>query len=184
MSRIFTLLAVSLIGGCVVNPKYENARVFTEEQAKKHPESADQIIQYGKDLENKKTVIKTQNNLNQYSVLSEKTSGWSVGSPDAFIHLGHNNYKYLHKINLTLVCNKDSFYPTGLKRKKIRWKLSSRVSGETDSDVNGNINIFVGNNEQAPFPKIEIQTEANSYIFPLVGSLIFEVKKDECGLRP
>lgn len=179
--KLSTLLIFIICTGCVINPKYENPQEYAREQAKKYPQNADQIVKNGNEIEAKRQYQNTQNILNSYAVIPEKTSGWSTGEPDAFIHLGSNTYIYLHKINITLVCNLDSFLPTPLRRQKIKWKILDHQSGEVETDMSGNLNITIVSKDSSAIKKIELITTKNTYDFSLNGHLILDLKPEECS---
>lgn len=172
-----------ICAGCVINPTYEDPNEYAREARKKYPQNSEQILKNANDIEAQRqfqSAQKNQNILNSYTIIPEKTSGWSMGEPGAFIHLGHNTYKYLHKINMTLVCNLDSFLPTPFSRQKVKWKLSEAEAGEASTDGKGNLNLVIVNKDSSEFRNLELVTSKNIYNFSLRGHLLMGLKSEEC----
>ena len=173
---------VFIISGCVVNPKYSDPKTISEEQAQKYPQNAEQIREQYRDYEKQQNIQNSQSSpKNSYTVTDEKISGWSVGSPDAVLHLGSNNYKYHHKINVTLVCDKNSFSPKPYSHKKLKWKVSDSIYGVTQTSLIGEANLYFNTETSDRFHKITMSTDQNDYDIGLDGYLILELKKNECN---
>ena len=175
------IIFVLIISGCVSNPKYSDPKSTFEEQAQKYPENADEIRQQYQDYVRQQNIQKSQPGpQNSYSVTDEKTSGWSIGNSDALVHLGSNKYKYHHKINITLICDKNSFAPKPYGHKTIRWKVSKNLYGEIQTSLNGEAKIYFNTEASDPFHKVVINTDQNEYEIGLSGYLLLELKKSDC----
>ena len=173
-----------IVSGCVVNPKYSDPKTISEEQAQKYPQDAEQIRQRQRDYDKQQNIQSSQaSSKYSYSVSNEKISGWSVGNPNAVFHIGNNNYNYHHKINLTLVCDKNSFVPKPFGHKKIKWKISDSIFGDVQTSLNGDADIRFSTNTGDRFRKITIVTANSTYDVGLDGHLLLEVKQNECD-RP
>ncbi len=176
------LWALLVISGCVVNPKYDNSRSFYEEQIEKYPKNAEFLRRQQKDFEASENIQRLKNNsYESYLVTSQKVSGWSVGNPDALLHIGHNTYKYHHRIKFTLVCDKDRFLPKPFGNRKVKWKVSESVKGEATTASSGEANVYFGDNVGERYKTMTIDTGANQYTFVLEGFLLVELNSDECN---
>lgn len=181
MLNIISTLILIALAGCVTNPKYDNVDSSLEEQIRKNPQHAEQIRKYKKDFELQKNSEIAGHPNNKYIIISEKTSGWAVGNPNAAFMLGENTYVYIHKIGLTLLCNKDSFVPIPIQKQKIKWKINESIFGESMTTIDGRLDItFNSNKDTEPFKYIEIQTLKNTYQFMLSGLFIFQTNLNDC----
>ncbi len=154
---------------------------ISEEQAQKYPQNADQIKQQYNDFKTEQNLKTSQPSPeSSYTISQNKISSWSIGNPNAAIHLGVNKYQYNHRINITLVCDKNSFYPRPYSKKKITWKLSETQKGETETNLKGEINLRPSSESNERFSTVSVTTAKHSYDISLDGLLVFELKKDEC----
>jgi hypothetical protein len=177
----FFLIAVLFLMGCIINPKYTDPKAIADEQAQKYPRNADQIKQQYNDFKTEQNLKNSQPSPDSsYTVSQNKTSSWSVGDPNAAIHLGVNKYQYNHRINITLVCDKNSFYPKPYSKKKITWKLSETQQGTTETNLKGEINLRPSLDTNERFHSVTVTTAKHTYDIGLDGLLVFELKKDEC----
>jgi hypothetical protein len=120
LMRFALIVILFLVEACVSNP-YDDHRLTTEKESQKYPEQAEHIRQQHDEWANRTRLNRGPND--SYIVEQEKVSGSAFGGPNAAIHLGSNTYKYHHKINLTLVCEKDAFIPKPYSKKNIKWKF-------------------------------------------------------------
>lgn len=170
-----------LCAGCVLNPKYSESETAFEEQARKNPLEDAEIKRQKRYYEEAQNINRAKPNpSNSYNVTQEKISGWSVGNPDAVIHMGSNNHKYHHKITVTLICGKESFSPNPYSYKKIKWKVSESISGEVQTSLRGEGHIHFTTDVGNYFHKITISTDKKSYNASLEGALLIELDQNEC----
>ncbi len=181
MSNPLFLTLLLLLPGCIINPKYTDPKTIADEQAQKYPQNADLIKQQYNDFKTEQNLkISQPSPESSYSVSQNKTSSWSVGDPNAVIHLGVNKYQYNHRINITLVCDKNSFYPKPYSKKKITWKLSEIQQGTTETNLKGEIHLRLSSENNERFRSVAVTTTKHTYDIGLNGLLIFELKKEDC----
>jgi hypothetical protein len=176
------LLLPLLLFGCVVNPRYSDPNTIYAEQAQKNPQNAERIKRDQEEYQReyaKQNSFSTQKNY--YEVTDEKTSGWSVGDPNAVIHLGANYYKYHHKVSLIFVCNKSSFLPTPISGKNIKWRISDTIYGHGQTSRSGEVKINFASDEPRKYYVIHVLTDKNEYDIRLSGDLTIEGKPGDCG---
>ncbi len=106
---------------------------------------------------------------------------WYAGSKNGFLALGNTSRDYFHKINLSLVCEKDSFVPRPLRGRTIQWRITDQITGSGQTDLKGEVNISFRAAEPNPYNRIILKTDRSSYELPLAGYLQVEGTKEECG---
>lgn len=175
--RFALIVILFLVEACVSNP-YDDHRLTTEKESQKYPEQAEHIRQQHDEWANRTRLNRGPND--SYIVEQEKVSGSAFGGPNAAIHLGSNTYKYHHKINLTLVCEKDAFIPKPYSKKNIKWKLNNSLTGEAQTLLDGKLHIYVKTDSTDRFSKLTILTDKHSYDVHLTEFPMVELNNDEC----
>lgn len=169
------LLCLNL--GCVSNP-YHEPQKMAEIEAQKYPKQANQIREQQKEWENQQRLKPAPSD--SYVIEQEKLSGFAVGGPDAAFHLGSSHYQYIHKINLTLTCEKDSFLPKPYSQKNVKWKMTNLLSGEVQTSREGKLQIQIKNDSDQRFRKLTLSTSKKSYDVFLSEFPTIELEKEEC----
>ncbi len=178
----FIFIFLLFINSCIVNPKYTTSQEIAEEQIQKTPQDADQIKQYQKDFESLENLKKSSMpDKYSYRIDAEKTSGWSIGNPNALLHVGQNKYKYTHKLNIGLICNKNNFVPSYFSQKNIKWKINDSFTGTTTTQLTGDFQIQLTHSEPTRFENIFITTQSKTYKFSLSQFLLYELDPAECN---
>lgn len=179
--KSLNLFLLIFLTSCVFNSRYTNPDAKLEEQIIENPRKEEEIRQYKRDFENYQAYKNITENIGyRYQVTSEEKSKWSVGNPDALIHLGNIEYRYHHQIRLLLICGENTFTAKKLRNKIVNWKISDRIAGETATSLNGELKITFTNDHGARYDKINITTSKNTYTSSLGGHLFIEINEDEC----
>ncbi|MBL7555632.1 MAG: hypothetical protein JNM24_07400 [Bdellovibrionaceae bacterium] len=176
------LIAFIVIVGCVVNPKYSDYNRLSSEQVQKYPNHSDQI-KNNKDAYDqwyaKGLAITTSSG--KYEITEEKTSGWSMGDPNAVIHVGHNKYKYHHKITIQFVCRKSSIMQFPIPNLTVKWKISEIIFDSAQTLRSGELPIHFVSDKSDRYEKIVISTNDNQYLISLKSDLTIEGKPGDCN---
>lgn len=175
--KYFLISFFFLSASCVGNP-YHEPQVTVEKEAQKNPDQAENIRQYHSDWENRKRLNPGPSDA--YSVTQEKVSGFAVGGENAAVHIGNNTYEYHHKINLTLICGKDSFPQKTYSKKNIKWKLTNAIEGEEQTSLDGKLHIYVKTDSDQRFTNLHLSTNNRSYEVRLNESPLVELEKSDC----
>tara|TARA_B110001454_G_scaffold219058_1_gene249669 strand:+ start:20688 stop:21251 length:564 start_codon:yes stop_codon:yes gene_type:complete len=176
------LIAASIFSGCVVNPKYSDNNRLAQDQAQKYPINADQIKNnkeaydqwYAKELS-------SPTSSGKYEITDEKTSGWSMGDPNAFLHVGHNKYKYHHKITIRFVCHKSSIKQFPIPNLSVNWKISERIFDSSQTLRSGELPIHFVSDKTDKYEKISITSNKNQYVLSLTSDLTIDGKPGDCN---
>lgn len=103
-----------------------------------------------------------------------------MGDPNSVLQIGNVTQYYRHKINLILVCDKNSFYQTKPRIKQLNWKISEKIFGTASMSAIGEVNIYFTDDQSTPYTTIEISTDKKTYKFPLNQSLTLKIDKTDC----
>ena len=146
-----------------------------------YPQQKAQIQQYKRDYENSKAYQNTNESIGyRYQVELKEKSKWSIGEPEALIHIGNTSYYYQHKIRMLLICGENTFSSPRYKNKNISWKISEKIKGETSTSNSGDLKIVFDTTENSKFSEIQIKTSKKTYKINLVPNLFVELDPDEC----
>lgn len=175
------LLILMFFAGCVFNSRYTRPDAKLEEQIREYPRKEEEIRLYKRDFDNYQAYKNITENIGyRYQMTPEEKSIWSIGNPDALIHIGNVQYVYHHKISLILICGENTLTAKKLRNKTVNWKVSDRVAGQTTTSSNGEIKITFTNDHETRYDKMDITTNRNTYTASLNGHLFIEINKDEC----
>jgi hypothetical protein len=182
--RVRFVVAAIIVSGCVSNPKYETADAQHQKELEQNPQFKQQINNYEADKQKQllyETLYKnTDSHLPSYQISPSGREGWSVGDPSTVLQIGNVTQYYRHKINLILVCNRNSFYPTRPRIKQLNWKISEKNFGTASMSAIGEVNIYFTDEQNTPYTTIEISTDKKTYKFPLNQNLTVEFDKTDC----
>ncbi|WP_374033374.1 hypothetical protein ACES2I_11315 [Bdellovibrio bacteriovorus] len=179
MNKILVSLLL-LCSGCLINPKHTDSKTMLDEQIRQNPRNADEIRRQQREHEEAQNIIRAKSNSKAYTMTQEKISSWSLGDPNAAIHVGNSKYKYHHKISFKLICGRDSIFPTPFSDKKVKWNISESISGAVHTSRQGEANIYFITDTGDYFHKITITTDKKSYTVSLAGTLLIELDQSEC----
>lgn len=179
MNRIlFSILVVSFFNwGCVSN-LYNEPQRMASDQIKKYPDQSHQIHEQLNEWENQRRSNPGPDG--SYTLEQEKLPGFAIGGANPAVRLGNSTYQYHHKINLILVCEKNSFLPRPFSKKNVIWKLPNSLSGEVQTTFDGKIQIRVITDSDQRFQTLTLFTPQKSYEVHLTDFLIIELDKAEC----
>lgn len=170
-----------LITGCVSNSRYTKPDAKLEEQIKDYPRNEEEIRKYKREFENYQAYKNITENIGyRYQILPAEKTKWSIGDPDALLHIGHTEYKYQHKISLLIICGEHTFAAKRFKDRSVNWKISGQLGGLVTTSSSGEVKITFTNDIETRYDKIRITTSKNTYVLSLGGHLLLEINSDEC----
>lgn len=173
----FLILAL----GCVYNPKYTGPEEKLAEPIARYPQSDKDPEALPENVEQRKNQSQTEGLSSTYEVTVLRNVDWDMNEFNPSVR--RINYRYQHKISLTLVCGSLSADTFRFSRKNIKWKIGDDSDGEAVTDYDGKLQLLVDSRREKKFESLVVETVNRSYLVDLRSVTAVELDARECERR-